>query len=93
MRHAIRGSNNANRSNNNSVYKRREREKMGTQVLILPIMERKSFNVNRNICIKSEPFKLQQREKRNRKTNNKKKKEKQKKKQAYKSIYIFPFYQ
>ena len=30
----------------------REREKLGTQVLILPIMERKSFSVNRNICIK-----------------------------------------
>ena len=27
----------------------REREKLGTQVLILPITERKSFNVNRNI--------------------------------------------
>ena len=32
-----RGSNNANRSNNKSAYKRREREKLGTQVLILPI--------------------------------------------------------
>ena len=38
-----RGSNNANRSNNNRVYKRREREKLGTQVLILPIMERISI--------------------------------------------------
>ena len=46
-----RGSNNANRSNNNSMYKRREREKLGTQVLILPIMERKSFNVNLSIYI------------------------------------------
>ena len=29
----------------------RETEKLGTQVLILPIMERRSFNVNRNIYI------------------------------------------
>ena len=29
----------------------REREKLGTQGLILPIMERRSFNVNRNIHI------------------------------------------
>ena len=27
----------------------REREKLGTQVLIVPITERKSFSVNRNI--------------------------------------------
>ena len=29
----------------------REREKLGTQVLILPIMERRYFNVNWNIYI------------------------------------------
>ena len=42
-----RDSNNVDRSNNNSVYKGRERERkrLGTQVLILPIMER-SFYVN-----------------------------------------------
>ena len=52
---------------------------MGTQVLILPIMERRSFNVNRNIYIV------------NHSNNNKneKKKEKKKKKSTYKHLHFF----
>ena len=39
--------------------KERERERLGTQVLILPIMERKTFDVNWThiIMMNSEPFK------------------------------------
>ena len=64
----------------------REREKLGTQVLILPITERKSFNVNRNIYMYKANHSNNNYEKNATKTKNKQK-------TAFISIYILPFYQ
>ena len=68
------------------IDREREREKLGTQVLILPIMERKSFNVNRNIIYNI--YKV------NHSNNNEKKNAtKNKTKKHLQAFTFFPFYQ
>ena len=65
------------------IDREREREKVGTQVLILPIMERKSFNVNRNIIYNI--YKV------NYSHNNEKNATKNKTKKHLQAFTFFPF--